>query len=861
MSLLPGVRLGPYEIVSPLGSGGMGEVYRARDTKLKRDVAIKVLPASLAKDADALARFEREALAVAALSHPNILAIYDFGSHAGITYAAMELLEGETLREALAAGPIPQRKSLLYAREIAEGLAAAHEKGIVHRDLKPENLFVTKDGHVKILDFGLARQTLASAGDVTSAPTEHRQTEPGTVMGTVGYMSPEQVRGQPADGRSDIFSFGAVLFEMLSGTRAFKGDSAVETMNAILTGEPAELSPSSQSLPPSLGRLLHHCLEKKPEQRFQSARDLAFDLETLSTVSQTGHVAIASTGTAWRRRLAMPALSLALLAAGIFLGRTALKPPTPAPPTFRQLTFRLGTVYTARYAPDGSTIAYSAAWDGKPVEPFSVRVDSPESRPLGIGSAEVLSVSSTGEMAMLIGASHRQHLQFAGTLSRAPIGGGAPREVQENIVEADWGPDGTQLAVVTDVDGKQRLEFPAGKVLYDTAGWISHPRVSPRGDLIAFLDHPVPQDDRGSVAVVDLKGSKRILSDGWEALEGLAWSPAGGEVWFSGVRSGTALALYAASLSGRLRPVLRGAGGMVLHDVSRNGQVLLARTSERHWIMGLARGGIKERDLSWLDNSEPYDISADGKTLLFSEYSEAAGANYAVCLRRMDGSPVIRLGEGVAMALSPDGKWVLSMMPDSRELALLPAGAGEARKLSAQGVSRSFTGNFLPDGKRIVFFGTEKGRAERLYVQDLAGGNPRPFAPEGTRSTREQSGVLPVSPDGKLVAAQGPDQTISLYPLDGGTPRPVPGLLPGDGVVRWTADGHGLYVWAKGHLPARIFKVDLATGRREPWKELAPDDLAGAVQIYGVCLTPDGTSYAYGCVRMISDLFVVDGLK
>ncbi len=284
MTLSAGTRLGPYEILSPLGAGGMGEVYRARDSKLKRDVAVKVLPPSLAADGDALARFEREALAVAALSHPNILAIHDFGTHEGTTYAVMELLEGETLRGRLDAGPIPQKQAVDYALQTVKGLSAAHEKGIVHRDLKPENLFLTRDGHVKILDFGLAKRVEASArDDQTSAPTESGHTEPGTVMGTMGYMSPEQVRGLPVDHRSDIFSFGAILYEMLSGRRAFKRETASDTMAAILRDEVPELSESGIHVAPALDHVVRHCLEKDRGNRFQSARDVAFALSEASS--------------------------------------------------------------------------------------------------------------------------------------------------------------------------------------------------------------------------------------------------------------------------------------------------------------------------------------------------------------------------------------------------------------------------------------------------------------------------------------------------------------------------------------------------------------------------------------------------
>ncbi len=279
MTLSAGTRLGPYEILSPLGAGGMGEVYRARDQKLDRDVAVKVLPQSVAADPDSLARFEREAKAVAALSHQNILAIHDFGNQDGIAYAVMELLEGETLRGKLDAGPLPQKQAVDYALQVAKGLSAAHEKGIVHRDLKPENLFVSRDGHLKILDFGLAKRVEAVAqGQETSAPTGSGHTEPGMVMGTMGYMSPEQVKGFPVDHRSDIFSFGTILYELLSGRKAFKRDTNAETMAAILMREPPEFSESGRNISPSLERIVKHCLEKDRESRFQTARDIAFSL-------------------------------------------------------------------------------------------------------------------------------------------------------------------------------------------------------------------------------------------------------------------------------------------------------------------------------------------------------------------------------------------------------------------------------------------------------------------------------------------------------------------------------------------------------------------------------------------------------
>src|SRR3984893_14203706 len=326
MSLSPGTRLGPYEILSPIGAGGMGEVYRARDSRLGREVAIKVLPASFSADADRLRRFEQEARAAGILNHPNLTAVLDIGEHEGAPYVVQELLEGETLRGALAGGRLAARRAIDFAIQLAHGLAAAHEKGIVHRDLKPENVFVTKDGRVKILDFGLAKLTRPEEGSQsTNLPTASLGTEPGVVLGTLGYMSPEQVRGKPADARSDIFSFGAILYEMLSGKRAFHGDSAADTMSAILKEDPPDLLVTNQNVPPGLERIVRHCLEKNPEPRLHSAHDLGFDLDALSNVSGAGRpaAALASTGTVRRWLLPAGAAALALLAvvAAYTLGR------------------------------------------------------------------------------------------------------------------------------------------------------------------------------------------------------------------------------------------------------------------------------------------------------------------------------------------------------------------------------------------------------------------------------------------------------------------------------------------------------------------------------------------------------------
>ncbi len=441
MTLSAGSKLGPYEIVSPLGAGGMGEVYRAKDPRLSREVAIKVLPVSFSQDADRLRRFEQEAKAAGVLNHPNITAVYDIGSHEEAPYVVQELLEGETLRSVLAGGKLSARKATDYALQIAHGLAAAHEKGIVHRDLKPENLFVTRDGRVKILDFGLAKLTHQEEGSqATSLPTATAGTEPGVVMGTLGYMSPEQVRGRPADARSDLFSFGAILYEMLAGRRAFQGDSAADTMSAILKEDPPDLSVTNQAISPGLERIVRHCLEKNPEQRFHSAHDVAFALEALTGISSPSAAgAVGALGKPARRvatsRLAL--LATVALAVGALLGHLVWRQEKPSAPTYRRLTFRRGNIGTARFAPDGQSVVYGASWEGQPIEIYTTRLEGPESTPIGTKSADLSSVSPSGDLAISLRERFLGGPSGVGTLATMPIGGGAPRAMTEFVERAE----------------------------------------------------------------------------------------------------------------------------------------------------------------------------------------------------------------------------------------------------------------------------------------------------------------------------------------------------------------------------------------------------------------------------------------
>jgi Tol biopolymer transport system component len=864
MAIAPGSRLGPYEILAPLGAGGMGEVYRAKDPRLGREVAIKVLPASFSADADRLRRFEQEARAAGILNHPNITAVYDIGQHEGAPYVVQELLEGETLRSLLAGGRLPLRKTIDYSLQIAHGLSAAHEKGIVHRDLKPENLFVTKDGRVKILDFGLAKLTHTEEGSgATNLPTATAGTEPGVVLGTLGYMSPEQVRGRQADARSDIFSFGAILYEMLSGKRAFQGDSAADTMSAILKEDPPDLSVTNQAISPGLERIVRHCLEKNPEQRFHSAHDVAFALDALSGASGASVAPPTASFARAKSRFGPYLAGAAILVIGAALGFLARdRRGASGPPSFKRLTFRRGTVWTARFAPDGQTVVYGAAWEGNPIEVFLTRPESPESRPLGLKNASLFGVSPTGELAVMLNAktTASSYSRF-GTLARVPLAGGSPRAVLENVSYADWSPDGKDLMVEREVAGKYRIEFPIGKLIYETTNRINTPRVSPRGNAIAFFESGT---NEVAVRVVDLAGKARTLAtapDWWN----LGWSPDGNEVWFAAPEpesASTTSSLQAVSLSGRRRLLLRFPGTLEFHDVARDGRVLFSRLSFRGQIVWLGPGEKSERDLSWLDLPGLSDLSADGRTILINESGEGGGSNGSIYVRATDGSPATLIGEGTARALSPDGRWVLSTAPTKPpRLVLLPTGPGAPRTLEFEGLTGGAGGVFFPDGKRLLLVDSAPGQLSRTYVASIEGGKPRPLGPPGIAPSFGTSAGNPVSPDGRFVFMSDKEKTVFLCPIDGGAPVPVKGLSDGEFPIQWSPDGRFLFTRRGGEIPARIWRLEISTGKKELVREVAPSDPAGVTAIESLIVTPDGRSLAYSYLHNLSDLYVVEGLK
>lgn len=796
----------------------------------------------------------QEAQAAAALNHPNILAVHDFGEHNGSPYMITEFLVGETLREKLRTGPLSVRKASEYAVQVARGLSAAHEKGIVHRDLKPENVFITRDGRVKILDFGLAKLTCSDATVSSDSATLTSQTEPGVVMGTVGYMSPEQVKGLPADYRSDLFSFGTILYEMLSGKRAFEGDSSVEIMSAILKQDPPELMQGNHTVPPVLDRTVRHCLEKNPEERFQSASDVAFALSNLSEASGKSAVVYAAKRQPQFSGLVsiLAGLLLASVSAGLWLWWHRGPAPTP---TFYRLTYESGTVNSARFSPDGHTVVYSAAWEGQPSQIYSTRAEFPQPQALGIRGSRVVSISPTNEIAFIL--SKIGFVEIDGTLYRVPLSGGSPREVLAHVRDAVWGPDGN-LAVVHIVNGRDRLEYPSGNVLYNTAGWISQPRFSPRGDKIAFFDHTSDPDTRGTVAIIGVHGEaqKRTLTKEWEDERGLAWSPNGDEVWFAASDSGSDDSLQAVNLSGRVRMLLTAPITIMLQDVAADGRVLITATDPRYHVVGRAAGAKSEKDLSWYDYTQLHDISSDGQTVLLEEQGTMGGPNYAVGVRAMDGSAPIRLGDGYGGSFSTDGKWALSFVSGPPpELTILPTGAGNPKVVPTPGIERviAYSLGFFPDGKRIWFIGAQAGHSNRTYIQNIDGGSPHAATPEGIFA-------VGVSPDGKFLVAPGTDGRLTLFPVDGGARQVLPGLERGLLFVQWGADGRSIYV-RDDQQPTSIYKADLSTGHRTLLLQLMPSDPSGVVDIQAVVLSPDGKAYAYSYRRLLSELLVAKGLK
>jgi eukaryotic-like serine/threonine-protein kinase len=859
MALTTGKKLGPYEIQNPIGAGGMGEVYRAHDSRLNRTVAIKILPTAFSAERERLARFAQEARAAAALNHPNILSIYDIGEDDGAPYIVSELLEGETLRERLRTGPLPMRKAIDYALQIARGLAAAHEKGIVHRDLKPENLFLTEDGRVKILDFGLAKLTRPEslASDAEMA-TIQAATEVGTVMGTVGYMSPEQVRGKAADARSDIFAFGAILFEMISGKRAFHGETAADTMSAILKEEVEDLSETNRNVAPGLERIVRHCLEKSPVQRFHSAGDLAFDLEALTDLSSSAKSAargVVARDEAQSRRTRNATIAasfvsvVALLGIGWWLGHGS---GTPTPAEYKQITFRTGDIGNARFTPDGSVI-YSARFEGGQNQLYMATMNENGAREVGVKDAEILSISKNGELAIRLKTQFLPGYARSGILARVPLSGGTPREMLDNVQDADWAADGEKMAVIRNVpeNGHWKLEYPVGTVLLDGVDWISHPKISPDGKTVAFLDHESPGgDDQGTVAVIGPDGKEKKLVGGYVSVEGLVWAPNGKEIWYTATRKGNAENLRGVTLSGKERSITNVPGGMWLQDI-RNGDVLTIAHQIRIGIKGVAPGKTEEKELGWLGWGIARDISWDGTKIIFEEEGDGGGPDYTVFLRDTDGSPPVKIGQGLGLAISPDMKWVITKPNKTGSLYLVPTGAGETRQLTHDDVKYDGA-RYLLDGKRVVALGIEKGHGVRDYIVDVSNGNSKPLTPEGTVGLR-------LTPDGKSLVVRDPQGQAGTWSIEGGSFTAFAGLDPKYLVLGYTTDGASLLVFDRSSTArtASVSRFDLVTKKVTSWKTFGTPNSSNGPPNF----SRDGRAYYYVYSQLQSVGYVASGIK
>jgi eukaryotic-like serine/threonine-protein kinase len=875
----PGERFGPYDIVGPLGSGGMGVVYRARDTRLGREVALKTLPPSSLTDPARLQRFEQEARAASALNHPNVLSVFDVGREGDTPFLVMELLEGQTLRERIAEGRLAPRKVIELAMQVAQGLAAVHEKGIVHRDLKPDNLFLTRDGQLKILDFGVARTTEGIAPATGTLPI----TQSGAVMGTAGYMAPEQVRGRPADARSDLFALGAIIYECLTGQMAFPGESPVERGYAILNAEPKELEAHHANTPPALARVMRRCLDKNPEQRFQHARDLVYALEAITDGSGQQALAPASSSTGLRvTALVLAGVLLVALVALVALvvivrGENAQKPAPVAtaaaaevkPPVSRRVSFRSGSIFSARFTSDGRGVAYTGSFENTPTRVYAGVLDGAQLRPVSDPGTFLFDLSGKDELA-LAGALDENASWDGRTLARASLAGGAPRPLYEGVVSADFGGDDS-LVLTRFHDARFFIEYPPGNVLVSSNHPVANARLSPDLKYIAFESHPVRGDDRGTVEIIDRAGKPIASATSAWTLEGLAWNPNSSEVWFSAGYDDVSRQIYALSTSGQQRRVFSGAGSLRLMDIDTKGRLLATSGIMRSRMFGKVNGELKERSLSWLDGSMPLDLSSDGKVMLFLEGYGPAGSEVQTWLRRFDSAddtPVL-LALGWGRALSPDKRWaVITPTPPFNTLRVIPTGAGEQRDLPGGEFQAITRVRYFADGQRVAFSAIDADNHPHLYVQSVVKADEETgIDGKPERVSETPLGLAaPPSPDGKWLVGYGKDKRSVLIDVESGDEKPLRELAPGDLPLQWTADGKALWLIRRpapnsAIVGVELFRYELATGKSVRVGSLDPPDPVGMHHIKEGVLTPDGKHYVYTVNQQLDELFLLEGVR
>ncbi len=835
-----------YRIDRELGAGGMATVYLAEDLKHNRKVAVKVLKPELAVAIGA-ERFLGEIKTTANLQHPHILALHDSGEVNGTVFYVMPYVEGESLRDRLdRENQLPINDALRIAGEVADALQYAHEHGVIHRDIKPENILLQR-GHAVVADFGIALAASKTGGA--------RMTETGMSLGTPTYMSPEQAMGaKEVDARTDVYSLGCVLYEMIAGEPPFVGPTAQSIVAKVITEAPKSLTAQRHTVPYHVDDTVQKALEKLPADRFASAA--AFS-ESLKNENGPAHRITQRHArpqqSRSRRLLAWGTAALAavvLVAAAYQSGRRAGLPVANAL-SMEQKTYHVQAIFSARYAGDG--VVYSAAEGSSVPMIYSLTSAYPLPRAVSDSGTHLLSVSSKDEMAILVGAVWNHHRVFTGTLARMPIGGGTPRELLASVRDADWSPDGSQLAVVREVNGTDRLEYPIGTEIYETQGYLSDVRISPDGQRIAFLEHPQKGDDRGMVALVDLKGSHHLLTPQYLAIEGLAWTPEG-TLAYGASNSGGILTVNEVTVSAKVLPGVPGVGNATIHDIAPDGRRLIVRDDyfRRIWVKRAA--DTSRNDLSWLDVSFYPLLSNDGSLLAFGDASSVAGDNYGTMLRRTDGSAAVRLGDGAVLAMSRDNKWVMSVLPTSpMQLMLYPTGAGSQRRVDKGEFASIDAAAFVGDGNEIVVCGSEPGKASRCYNRPLASGPFRPFTPEGVRT-------MVASPDGQSIIAKVGDSYRRILIRDG-TSRDVPGLTSNDRVIRFSPDGSSAWSRQSAGRMLRIEEVDLRTGTR---RRLLPDFSTEGFLVLDqpdVSLADDPRTYAYIDREAVSYLFELKGMR
>ena len=862
MALRSGTKLGPYEIQSPLGAGGMGEVYRARDTRLGRDVAIKVLPEALANDADRLRRFEQEARTIAALNHPNILGIHDIGAHDGAPFLVSEFLDGQTLREKLESGPLPVRRAIEYALGIAQGLAAAHEKGIVHRDLKPENVFVTRDGRVKTLDFGLAKLVRPEESHETVVTLTSPATLPGMVMGTVGYMSPEQVRGEPSDARADIFSFGAVLYEMLTGRRAFKRETTAETMTAILREEPPELNDTGWQGPLALQRILVRCLEKNVERRFQSASDLAFAIESLSGTSTAKSVPQPKSRRTW-----LPWVIAAALLVGTAFWEMVRPAAAPANPLEKAHFTRVTDFESveAAISPDGRFVAFVSDHDG-PFDVWLTQVGTGRLINLTQGKAGPLpgplrsvGFSGNGSEIWLGGGDVDMRLRLM------PLTGGTLRNfLGEEAVNLAWSPDGERIVYHTFGNGDpifvaDRDGANARRIFGDQPGVHNHfPTWSPDGRWIYFV-HGTPATKEMDLWRIDPAGRnpERLTQRNTDVAYP---TPAGNRTVFYVARDGDGSGPWLWAFDLKRKDSRRASFGLEEYtsvEASADGRKLVATISNP--VAGLWSVPILNR-LAEEHDVKPFTVPTVralaprfGGASLFYLSSLGTGDG----LWRLRDGQVAEIWKGADGALletpavSRDGGRVAIVLRRSgkRQLHVLSADGAELQSI-AEGIDVQGTSCWSPDGKWIVTGGSG-ANGPGLFKIPLEGGP----------AVRVVAGpaLNPVwSPDGSLIVYAGTNvrtfaPLLAVHPDGTSVELPQISVRRSGERVRFLPDGKSL-IYMQGLLASQDFwLLDLASMKSRPLARLQNRATMRTFDITG-----DGKQIVFDRLRENSHVVMID---